>query len=160
MSNHNLTYLRQVITIQCCILCFEIRELNHQAFGEHKENSAAALRVLPSGADLAAPLGSQSYVKPEFMGPQNCCDAKHPDTMIKDFRVLLGNTRDAMHRAAIYSGTREYITNKSLVNTYISDETLHAMELCIYNGIMVQVERLGGKHNTQMCRCTGSQSSR
>jgi len=65
-----------------------------------------------------------------------------------------------MHRAAIYSGTREYITNKSLVNTYISDETLHAMELCIYNGIMVQVERLGGKHNTQMCRCTGSQSSR
>ena len=85
-SNHNLNYLPQVITFQHRILCFEIRELNLQALAQHWENSAAACKVFPSGADLAAPLSSQSYAKPEFMGPQNRRDGKHPDTMIKDFR--------------------------------------------------------------------------
>jgi hypothetical protein len=58
-SNHNLNYLPQVITFQRRILCFEIRELNHHALAQCRENSAAACKVLPSGADLAAPLGSQ-----------------------------------------------------------------------------------------------------
>jgi len=81
-SNHNLNYLPQVITCQRRILLFEIRELNLQALAQHRENSTAAGKVLPSGADLAAPLGSQSYAKPKFMGPQNRHDGKHPDTMI------------------------------------------------------------------------------
>jgi len=34
------------------------------------------------------------------------------------------------------------------------------MELCIYPGIEVQVEGLEGKHISQICRCTGSQSWR
>jgi hypothetical protein len=57
--NHNLNYLRQVITFQRRILCLEIRELNLQALAQRRENSSAACQVLPSGADLAAPLGSQ-----------------------------------------------------------------------------------------------------
>jgi len=103
--NHNLNYLPQVITFLRRMLCFKIRELNLQALAQRRENSAAACTVLPSGADLATPLGSQSYAKPEFMRPQNCRDGKHPDAMIKDFRALLDNTQDAMHRLAIYSGT-------------------------------------------------------
>jgi len=159
-SNHNLNYLPQVITFQRRILCFEIRELNLQALAQRQENSAAACKVLPSAADLAASLGSQSHAKPEFMGPQNCHDGKHPDAMIKDFRALLDNTQDAMHRVAIYSGTLEFIKHKSCNKTYISDEQLHAMVLCIYHGNKVQVEGLGGERISQMCRCTGSQSWR
>jgi len=150
----------QVITFQRRILCFEIRELDLQALGQRRENSAAACKVLPSGADLAAPLGSQSYAKPEFMGPQNRRDGKHPDAMIKDFRALLNNKQDTTHRVAIYSGTGEFIKHMSRNKTYISDEQLHAMELCIYHGIKVQVEGLGGERISQMCQCTGSQSWR
>jgi hypothetical protein len=91
------------------------------------------------------------------MGPQNRCDAKHPDAMIKDFRALIDNTQDVSRRVAIYSGTREFIRNKSLIMTYISDEQLHAMELCMYHGIKIQVEGLDGERISQMCRCTGSQ---
>jgi hypothetical protein len=80
--------------------------------------------------------------------------------MIKDFRALLDNTQDATHRAAIYSGTGEFIQHKSRNKTYISDEQLHAMELCIYHGINVQVEGLDGERMSQMCRCTESQSWR
>jgi len=120
-SNHNLNYLPQVITVQRRILWFETRELNLQALAQRRGNSVAACKVLPSGADLAAPLGCQSYAKPEFMGPQNRRDGKHPDAMIKDFRALLDNTQDAMHRMAIYSGTREFIKHKSRNKTYISD---------------------------------------
>jgi hypothetical protein len=80
-SNHNLNYLPQIITFQRRILCIEIRELNLQALAQRRENSATACKVLPSGADLAAPLGPQSYVKPEFMGLQNRCDGQHPDPM-------------------------------------------------------------------------------
>jgi len=139
-SNHNLNYLPQVITFQLRILCFEIRELNLLALAQRSENSAAACKVFPSGADLAAPLSSQSYAKPEFMGPQNRRDGMHPDAMIKDFRALLDDTQDATHRVAIYSGTREFIKHKSRNKTYISDEQLHAMELCIHHGIQIQVE--------------------
>jgi len=92
------------------------------------------------------------------MGLQNRRDGKHSDAMIKDFRALLDNTQDATHRAAIYSGMQEFIKHKSHNKTYISDEQLHAMELCIYLGIKVQVEGLQGEHISQMCRCTGSQS--
>jgi len=129
--NHNLNYLPQVITFQRRILCFEIRELNLQALAQHRENSAAACKVLPSSADLAAPLSPQSYAKPEFMGPQNRRDGKHPDAMIKDFRLLLDNTQDATHRTETYSSTREFIKHKSRNKMYILDEQLHAMELCI-----------------------------
>jgi len=121
-SNYNLNNLRQVITFQCRTLCFEMRELNLQALAQCRENSAAACKVFPSRADLGAPLSPQSYVKPEFMGLQNRRDGNHPDAMIKDFRALLENTQNAMHRAAIYSGTREYIKHKSRNKTYISDE--------------------------------------
>jgi len=159
-SNHNLNYLPQVITIQRRILCFGIRELILQALAQRREDSAAAWKVLPSGADLAAPLGSQLYGKPEFMGPQNRRNGKHPDGMIKDFRALLDNTQDAMHPLAIYSSTREFIMHKSRNKTYISDDQLHTMELCIYHGIKVQVEGLDGERISQMCRCTGSQSWR
>jgi len=41
---------------------------------------------------------------------------------------------------------------------YTSDEQLHAMELCIYHGIKVQVEGLEAKRISQMSRCTGSQT--
>jgi len=157
-SNHNVNYLPQVITFQRRILCFELRELNLQALAQRWENSAAACKVLPSGADLAAPLGSQSYAKPEFMGPQNRRDGKHSDAMIKDFRALLDDTQDATHRVEIYSGTREFIKHKSSDKMYVSDDQLHAMELCIYHGIKVQVEGLDGECIFQMCRCTGSPS--
>jgi len=94
------------------------------------------------------------------MGPQNCHDGKHPDAIITQFRALLNNMQDAMQLVAIYSGTREFIKHKSHNKTYIFDEQLHAMELCIYQGIKIQVEGLEGERISQMCRCTGSQSSR
>jgi len=75
------------------------------------------------------------------MGPQNRPDGKHPDAMIQDFRALLDNTQDATHHVAIYSGSRECIKHMSGNKTYILDEQLHAMELCIYHGIKVQVKR-------------------
>jgi len=157
-SNHTLNYLPQVIAFHHRIPCFGIRELNPQALAQRQENSAAACKVLPSGADLAASLGSQSYAKPEFMGPQNHRDGKHPDAMIKDFRALLDNTQDATHCVTIYSGTHEFIKRKSRNKTYTSDDQLHAMELCIYHPMKVQVEGVDGEHIPQMCRCTGSQS--
>jgi len=156
-SNHNLNYLPQVITLQHCILCFMIRELNLEALAQRWENTTAIWTVLPSGTDLAAPLSSQSYAKPKFMGPQNCCDGKHPDTMIKDFSAFLDNTQDAMHHVAIYNGRREFIKHKSRNKTYISDEQLHAMELCIHHGIKVQFEGSQGECISQICPCTRSQ---
>jgi len=57
-SNHDLKYLPQLITFQCQIVCFEIRELNVEALAQRWKNSAAACNVIPSGADLAAPLSS------------------------------------------------------------------------------------------------------
>jgi len=92
------------------------------------------------------------------MGPQNCRDGKHPDAMIKDFRALLDNTQDATHRVTIYNGTLEFLKHKSRNKTYISDEQLHAMELCIYHGIKIPVEGLDGERISPICRCTGSQS--
>jgi len=111
------------------MLCFRIRGLNLQALAQRWETSAAASKVISSSADLAAPISSQSYVKPEFMGPQNHCDAQHPDAMIKDFRALLDNTHHATHHVAIYSSTREFIKHKSCNKVHISDEQLHTMEL-------------------------------
>jgi hypothetical protein len=157
-SNHNLNYLPQVIAFQRHILCFEIRELNLQALAQRRENSAATCKVLPSGSDLAAPLGSQSYANPELMGPQHHCDGKHPDTMIKDFRALLNNMQDATHRLTVYNRTQQFLKHKSRNKTYFSDEQLHTMELCIYNGIKVQVEGLHGERISQIWRYTGSQS--
>jgi len=157
-SNHNLNSLPQVINFQRRILCLEITELNLQALTQRWENSAAACKVLSSGADLAAPLSSQSYAKPKFMGPQNYCDGKHPDAMIKDSTALLDSTQDSMQRVAIYSSTREFIKHQSCNKTYMSDEQMHAMDLCICHSIKVQVEGSEGECISQMCRCTGSQS--
>jgi len=78
--------------------------------------------------------------------------------VINDFNALLDNTEDAMHHVAIYSGTREFIKHKSRNQMHILDEQLHTMKLCIYHGIMVQVENLDGECIIQMCRCTESQS--
>jgi len=94
------------------------------------------------------------------MGPQNGRDGKHPDAMIKDSNALLDNTQDATHPVAIYSGMREFIKDKSRNKTYISDEQLHALELCIYHRINVHVEGLDGECISQICRCTGSQGWR
>jgi hypothetical protein len=157
-SNHKLNDLPQVITIQSRILCFEIRELNLQALVQCLENSTAACKVLPSAADLAAPTGSQSYAKPKFMWLQNHRDGKYPDAMITDIRALLENTQDATHRVVISSCTWEIIKYKSRNKRYILDEQLHAIELCIYHGIKVQVLGLDGERISQMCRCTGCQS--
>jgi hypothetical protein len=65
------------------------------------------------------------------MGPQNRRDGNNPDSVIKNFRALLDNTQDAMHRVAIYNGPGEFLTHMSRDKMYISDEQLHAMELCI-----------------------------
>jgi len=92
------------------------------------------------------------------MGPQNRRDGKHPDAIINDFRALLDNTHDATHHAATYCGTRVFRQHKSRNKTYISDEQLHPMELCIFHGIKVQVEGLEGERISQICRCTGSHS--
>jgi hypothetical protein len=73
------------------------------------------------------------------MEPQNRRDGQHPNAMIKDFRVILDNTQNATHCVTIYSGMRQFIKHKSPNKTYISDEQLHAMELCIYHGNKVQV---------------------
>jgi len=118
-SNHSLNHLPQVMTFQGRILYLEVRELNLQPLAQRLEHSAAACRVLPSGADLAAPLSSLSYAKPNFMGPQIRRDGKHPDTMIKDFRALLDNMPDVTHRVAIYNGTWEFIKHKSHHKEYI-----------------------------------------
>jgi hypothetical protein len=56
-----------------------------------------------------------------------------------------------MHRVAIYSGTREIIKHKSRNKTYILDEKLHAMELCIYHAFKIAVEGLDGEGISQLC---------
>jgi len=159
-SNHNPNYLPQKLTIEHSLHFFGIRELNLQALAQRRESSAASCKVLPSGADLAAPLSSQSYAKPESVGPHNRRDKNHPDALIKHIRALLDNTQDTTHCVTIYRATREFIKHTSYNEMYISDEQLHAMELCIYLGIKVQVEGLEGDHISQICRCTGSQSWR
>ena len=47
-SDHILNNPPQVLTIQCCILCFAIRVLNLEALAQRWENSAATCNVLPS----------------------------------------------------------------------------------------------------------------
>jgi len=112
LSNYNLNYLTHVITFQHCILCFTIRDLILQALTQHRENSTATCTILSSGADLAALLSSQTYAKPEFMGPQNRRDGKHSDAMIQYFRALHDNTQNAMHCLTLYHGTREFIKQR------------------------------------------------
>jgi len=74
------------------------------------------------------------------MGPQNRRDGEHPDAMIKDFGPYLDNKQDATQCVAIFDGMREFIKHMSRHKTYILDEQLHTMELCIYHSIKVQVE--------------------
>jgi hypothetical protein len=63
-SKHNLYCLLQLITSQHRIFCFEIRDLHPQAIAQHPKDGNATCKVLPSGADLAAPLSSKFYAKP------------------------------------------------------------------------------------------------
>jgi hypothetical protein len=91
------------------------------------------------------------------MGPQNCRDGQRPAAMIKEFRALLDITQDATHCVAIYSGTWEFMKHTSRNKTYISNEQLLTLELCIYHAITVQVEGLYVERISQICRCTGSQ---
>jgi len=60
-SNHNLNYLPQVITFQCPILCFAVIEFSIQAPAQRGANIAHVCKVLPSGADLTAPLSFPPY---------------------------------------------------------------------------------------------------
>ena len=108
-SNHNLNYLPQEITVQGRILFFKMRELNLQTPAQRRKNSTAACNVLHSGSDLAAPVGSQSYARPEFMGPQNRCNGKNHDAMITIFGTFLDNAEDATHHAAISHCTPEFL---------------------------------------------------
>jgi len=157
-SNHNLNFLPQVITFQSRICCFEIREVNSGTLAQHRENIAATCKVLPTGVDLAAPRSSQLYAKYKFMQPCNRRDGMDPDAMINDFRALLFNTQDTAHRVTIYNGTWQFLMHKSHNKMYISDSQLHAMELCIYHGIKIQVEGVSGQRISQICWCTGSQN--
>jgi len=127
-----------------------VADVNHLALAWRWKNIAAAFKIFPSGADLAAPLSSQSYAKPEFIGPQTRGDGKDADTMSKDFRALLNNTQHATHRTALYSGTFEFMKHKSRNKMYQFDEQLHAMELGIYHCIQVQVDGLQGERKYQI----------
>jgi hypothetical protein len=80
--------------------------------------------------------------------------------MIYAIRALLDTTPDATHHVAIYSSTQELIKHKSRNKTYILDEQLHAMELCIYPGIKIRVEDFDGERLSLICRCTWIQSWR
>jgi len=157
-SNHNLTSLAQEITLQCRILGCAIRELNPQALGQRRDHWAATSKALSSGADLAAPLSTQSYAKPEFKGPQNRHDGEHPDSTIKDFRSLHAIMHDAMHHLTMYNTTGYSIKHMSRNTIYISDEQLHAMELCICCSNMAQFDGLVGACTFHSWRCTWSQS--
>jgi len=57
----------------------------------------------------------------------------------------------------IYNGMREFMKHNSQKKMYILDEQQHAMDLCIYDGIMIQVAGLEGECISQMCQRTGSQ---
>jgi hypothetical protein len=100
---------------------------------------------------------TQSHAKPKCMRPQIRRDGNHPDAVIKDFRALLDIAQDALHWVAIYSGMGKLIKHRSRNKTYISDEQLHTMELCIYHGTQGHVEGSDGEPISQMCRYTGSQ---
>jgi hypothetical protein len=109
---NNLNNLPKVIRSQLSFLCLDIREINLQTLTECWENSAHACIVLRSGANLAAPLGSQSYAWPQFMGPNNRRDGNHPDAMIKESRALLDHSHNTTHRLAVYIGTWDLIQHK------------------------------------------------
>jgi len=76
--------------------------------------------------------------------------------MIKDFRALLDNTQDATHPMANTAACGR-LSSLRCNKTYISDEQLHAMVLCIYHGIKVQVEGLGDECISQ---CVDAQEAR
>jgi hypothetical protein len=76
--------------------------------------------------------------------------------MIWAFRALLDNTRDTTHRMNIYNCTGEGLKHNGRNKRYISNEQLHAMELCIYHGITAQVEGIAGEYISPMCRCIGA----
>jgi hypothetical protein len=86
-ANHNLNCQAQVITCQCHICYYEIRELTLQRFAQYQVHSATPCQLSILGVDLPAVMSSLSYGKNEFMGPHNRHDGMHPDTIIKDVRA-------------------------------------------------------------------------
>jgi hypothetical protein len=70
--------------------------------------------------------------------------------MINHSRVVLENTKDASHCVALHSGAWKSFTHMSCNKTYISDDQLHALEVCIYHGIEAQVDGLEGELISQM----------
>jgi hypothetical protein len=149
-SNHNLNYLPQVITFQRRILCFGIRELNILALARRRERDAKNEEEPP-------PPLSPPYTKPRFIGPQAQKGKDDGDALIKDFGALLDSTEDPSQREALYNGVREIIKQRSSNGTYLSDDQLLAVELCVYHGVKVEVEDLNGDRQFQICRCTGNQ---
>ena len=152
-STPSMNYRPRVSTFQHLILGVEIRERNLQPLAQRQENRAATWQVLPSDADRAAPLSSLSYAKREFKSPQNCHEWKHLDTMIINFGALHENTQDAKHQVAIFTGTQEVLSHMSCNMISIWDEQLHAMELCISDGIKLPAEGLEGERISLMCQC-------
>jgi hypothetical protein len=71
--------------------------------------------------------------------------------MITDFRCLLDSTQDVTHRAEISSGTLESVKHMTCNKTYILDEQLHTIEICIDHGIIIRVESSDGDCIFQMC---------
>jgi hypothetical protein len=57
----------------------------------------------------------------------------------------------------IYNSTREFLMHQGHNKMYLSDEQMNTMEICIYQGIEVQVDGLEGEHISQIGRCTASQ---
>jgi hypothetical protein len=92
------------------------------------------------------------------MRPQNPCDEKHPDAMIRNLGALLGNTQDATHCVTVYNVMQLFNKHNSHNKMYTSDVQLHATELSVYHGTNVQVAGLEGECGSAVCRCIGSQS--
>ena len=79
------------------------------------------------------------------MVPQNRCDGKHADSMIKDFREFHDTAQDTLHHMTLCNGMREYIKHTSCNMTYILNEQLCTMDHCICPRPKVQVEGLEGE---------------
>jgi hypothetical protein len=123
-SNNNLNYLPQVITLQRRILCFEIRELNLQPLAQRSENSPAACKIFPSGADLAAPMSSQSKLQPLAQRWENSAAASNVFPSGADLAAPLcsqsyekpelsglQNRRDGKHPDAMIKDFRALLNN-------------------------------------------------
>jgi len=53
--------------------------------------------------------------------------------------------KNATHRIALDPGRPEFLKHLSLTKTYLWDEQLQALELCIQHGMKVQIDSLEGE---------------